>query len=635
MAVIFLIFSFLFLQINLSLSTPGIDGNPNLRRRFIYATLIFGTVIVLSTEILSFFSLFRFSSLIVIWVIILLGLIYWTLKSIRAGKRLILPKVHFEKYQIFTIVIATFIIVTLGVIAWIAPSSNYDSMTYHMSRVMHWMENGNVAPYPTNISRQIWQNPFAEYVIAQLLILSKSDRLANFVQFFSMLGSCVGVSLIAKELGSNTKGQLTASILALTIPMGILQSTTTQNDYVFTYWMVCFAFFTIRFINDHSITNSLWLGISLGLAMLTKALAYPYASPIVLFLAVFILYKLKRQAFKIILVIVSIVVVLNASFIGRNYVATGSFIGTSRNSKYANEIITLPVIASNIIRNSGLHTWTPFKSINDGILSSIVFIHDRILHIAVDDPRTTYLGSVYTVAKNPMNEDFAGNPFHLVLTIISLIIFVGMRSLRKLRLLVWYVSLLSLAFIVFSGYLKWQPFNSRLELAFFLLWTPFIATVISKVNSKILNRFLPLAFLMLAIPWVLVNSAKPIIPHPQSIFALERSDMLFFDRPDLLQPYNDAISFIKSVDSYSTGILLDSDDWEYPLWAIANYYHPSDHSYRFQHIILNDDIDTQVVYSIPEFIISSKDDQINSINFSGFKYEMVWQSPPLTIYKAK
>lgn len=633
MPVMIVIFSFLLLLVNLGLSVPGETIKPSIRVSFIYATLIFGAVIALSTEVLSFFSLFRFAPLLIIWVGILLGLLVWLIKSIRAGKRINIPKVHPDKYQTLIIISASVILIILGVLAYVVPSSNYDSMTYHMSRVMHWIENGSVAPYPTNISRQVWQNPFAEYSIAQLMILSQSDRFANFVQFFSMIASCIGASLIAKELGNNNEGQLTASILVLTIPMGILQSTSTQNDYVVAYWMVCFIFLTFKYLKDQSLLNSLWLGLSLGLAMLTKALAYVYAAPFVLLLAVFILVKLNRRAFINVFVIVSSVLFINASFIGRNYSVYGNLVGTDRNTRYTNESISVSAITSNMIKNTGLHTWTPFSTVNDVVKQTILLLHDRILHIAVDDPRTTYARGAYTVAKNPNNEDFAGNPFHLVLIFYALIIWLITKSLRGSKSITVYALLLSLAFIIFSGYLKWQPFNSRLELTYFVLWTPFISTVITHQKSRFLGRFVPALFLILALPWVLLNYDKPIIPNPRSIFALERSEMLFYDRPDLLQPYSEAIDYIKSVDSRSTGILLNSNDWEYPLWAIANYYSPSEGHYAFHHVILNEEGVITTDATVPEYIISSLDDQITVFDDSGRQYEIVWKSSPLVIFK--
>ncbi|HSO12589.1 MAG TPA: hypothetical protein VLT51_09455, partial [Anaerolineales bacterium] len=47
----------------------------------------------------------------------------------------------------------------LGVTAFVAAPNTWDSMTYHLSRVMHWEQNQSLAFYPTSISRQLYLGP--------------------------------------------------------------------------------------------------------------------------------------------------------------------------------------------------------------------------------------------------------------------------------------------------------------------------------------------------------------------------------------------------------------------------------------------------------------------------------------------
>jgi len=89
---------------------------------------------------------------------------------------------------------------------------------FHMSRVVHWIQNKSVAHYPTHILRQLHQNPWSEFGILQFQILSSSDRLANLVQWFSMVGAVLGVSLIAKRLGADLRGEVFAAVTVATVP---------------------------------------------------------------------------------------------------------------------------------------------------------------------------------------------------------------------------------------------------------------------------------------------------------------------------------------------------------------------------------------------------------------------------------
>jgi 4-amino-4-deoxy-L-arabinose transferase-like glycosyltransferase len=62
-----------------------------------------------------------------------------------------------------------------------------------------------------------------------------------------MLSSLIGISLITKELGGNKTAQVISSLFCITLPMGILQSTSTQTDYVASLWIVIMVYFFFRY----------------------------------------------------------------------------------------------------------------------------------------------------------------------------------------------------------------------------------------------------------------------------------------------------------------------------------------------------------------------------------------------------
>ena len=127
----------------------------------------------------------------------------------------------------------------LALAVGVAPN-NFDAMTYHLARVLHWLQNRSLAFYPTPIWRQLILGPIAEMAILHGVALSGGDWLANTVQFSAMTGSVLGVSLMAKQLGGNRTTQIFAALLAFTLPMGILQASSAQNDYVAAFWCVLF-----------------------------------------------------------------------------------------------------------------------------------------------------------------------------------------------------------------------------------------------------------------------------------------------------------------------------------------------------------------------------------------------------------
>jgi 4-amino-4-deoxy-L-arabinose transferase-like glycosyltransferase len=93
------------------------------------------------------------------------------------------------------------------------------------------------------------------------------------------------VSLAAKQLGGDRRAQILTVVVAATIAMGIMQTSSTQNDYVVAFWLVCLVVFVLRLNRQRPGTGltgeALVVGgaLGLGLALLTKPTAYVFAVP--------------------------------------------------------------------------------------------------------------------------------------------------------------------------------------------------------------------------------------------------------------------------------------------------------------------------------------------------------------------
>ena len=179
-----------------------------LREAFLLAAVVWGIILVVLTEGLSRLQILSFPYLSVSWIMVTvlsIGLCVFTSVDPQAGRGAIdLKKNLFDSlsnlkpFDIILIVAIGLILCFVALTAWMAPPNNWDSLVYHMGRVPHWIQNRSIEHYPTNIKTQIYYPPFAEWVILHFQILSGSDRFANFVQWFSLLGSAVAASLIAK-----------------------------------------------------------------------------------------------------------------------------------------------------------------------------------------------------------------------------------------------------------------------------------------------------------------------------------------------------------------------------------------------------------------------------------------------------
>ena len=78
---------------------------------------------------------------------------------------------------------------------------NWDSMTYHMPRVFHWLQNGSVAHYATNIGRQVASPVLGAYVNLHVYALAGgNDLFVNLLQSVSYLSSGILVYAIAGKI---------------------------------------------------------------------------------------------------------------------------------------------------------------------------------------------------------------------------------------------------------------------------------------------------------------------------------------------------------------------------------------------------------------------------------------------------
>jgi hypothetical protein len=527
------------------------------------ASLVFGVLLVVITECLSLVGLFSTGGVLVAWLLV-------TVASVVVWKKVKRVEREWESFELtpfLKVLIASvlaFVIVT-GLIAVIAPPNNWDSMTYHMARVAHWIQNGSVAHYPTNILRQLAMPPWAEFAIAHLQVMSGGDYLANLVQWFSMIGSVVGVSLIAKRLGASARAQVFSAVIAAAIPMGVVQASSTQNDYVLAFWLVGFVYYGLLWRERPGVCYALLAGASLALAILTKGTAYIYALPFLIWFAASVLRSHGSRALAQIVLIFVLVVILNSGHYIRNMGLFGSPV-SSTGLKFSNEVFGPATLLSNLTRGLALYAATPSKDINRGVQSVVGSIHST-LGMDTHDPRTTWEGQTFYINRLTTHEDRSQSQLHLMLILLSIVLFLSSRRLRGPPELACYAGMLVLSFLFFCLYLKWQPWHTRLHLPLFVLWSPFIALLIVKAAPRSFANSVVVILLLAALPWLFFNELRPVLAG-ENIMNTSRVDQYFKYRPQIKEPYVKTVEAIMEGRCRDIGLKIGHEDWEYPFWVL-------------------------------------------------------------------
>ncbi len=529
------------------------------RYALLCAGIVGGLLVTASTEILSLLGQFRFSLLAAFWVAATCVVAVAVLRRGRPA----LPTLGLRldwRIALAALPFAVILAATL-LVAVIAPPNTWDSMTYHMARVAHWTYQGSVGNYPTETLRQLYQPPFAEFAIAQLQILTGGDHLANLVQWWSMIGSIAGVSWIARELGAPARGQYLAAAIATTLPMGIMQATSTQNDYVESFWLVCGVAFCLRLRNEPDLESATGLAASVGLAILTKGTAYIYGLPI-LAVAAWLLFKRYRfGSWRYAALLAIAVLLINTGAWVRNVSAFGSVLGPP--VPFVNQVFSAQEFASNVIRDASVQVGTPSGSVNYTIARAISRAH-RILGIDVNDPRTTWPGVGFGINRLGPYEDSAPDPLQLLLLLVAAVV-LALNPGRRKELLLYLGGLLA-AFVLFALLIRWQPWHSRLELPFLVLGAPVAAAVFTAVWSARTTSGIAALVFVCAIPWLGGPSIRPIAGS-QSVLTSDRSTAYFDARPELRAAYRQAADDAHSAGCHVVGIVGSEDTWEYPLWV--------------------------------------------------------------------
>lgn len=590
MGIIFLLLSFILIFSIFVFSYKKKEAVfTNSRLAFIKSSLIVSLLVVIFTELLSFFGVLTFNFIFLLWsvtfVISLMIFIFLIKKNGYSFKNINFDKIiNFLKNEtlIIKLILLLIVIVILSLfgIAF-TTNNNWDSYTYHLPRVEHWIQDKNVDFFPTNNIRQLYLAPFSEYFILNLRLLSGNALFVNFVQFFSMVNCLLLASLVAKVFSLSSRGQLASFVLALTIPMGIMQATTTQADYIVSFFLISFVYFGISLVKEKrfSIGSIFFLCLSFSLGILTKSTFYVFVFFFCLMFGIYYIKLFKLKSLYILFFLILTFLLLNFSFINRNYQQFGSPLGPQKTAPYylsnLNEEFGLKAVLSNSVKNIGLHLALPSNSWNMKIDQAIAIFHS-IIGFPLNYDKTSWFGEKYKTSFI-LNHNTIGNFFHIILFFISLvIIFVKFKSTP--RLIVFYSFSLVSGFIFFAFLLKWQPWQTRLDLPIFVCMAPLIAYALSLIKWKKINNFICIALLCITVGILFIfDPIKPVLGK-NSIFLKDNSSYILgygIAKEVELNLNKNKISNI--------GLILGGDSWEWQYWLLSR-------SRRFEYVYFHKDL---------------------------------------------
>ena len=549
----------------------------DLRRSLLDTAVVIGLVATFGAEALSLFRALTPAGAAILWVTAAgIGAVIFL--HGRARVRAIPPATSIEAGDRALLGGVAVLALVLAATALAAAPNNWDSLTYHLPRVRHWIEDRSLAPYPTSILRQLTLPPGAELLLMHLGLLSGSDRLFPLLQWAAWAGCVVAASSVAGRLGAGRSGQIAAAVFGATLPMAILQASSTQNDLVASFWLLAFADAVLRLAGTPiGARDVVLVGGSLGLALLTKATSYLFALPFVVWLAVSLLRRERGRALLPLAGIAAVALAVNLGYFARNRSLFGSPFGESYGALA--EIHSPAAAISGVSRNAALHFSAPSPAWNRAVEEGIGAVH-RAIGLASDDPRTTWKGAEFHVppglrgAGRPdpeevlflmLHEDSAGSPLHAIL--IAVAAGAAFASRRRNPRPIFFLAAVAAASFLFCFALKWQPWNARLQLPLFFLAAPAAAAALVRPAAPSATRLASGLLLAASLPWIVLNATRPLV-GPESVFVAPRLAQYFAARPGLEKPLESAGSAVGSLRCRDVGIEIGPDDPEYLLWVV-------------------------------------------------------------------
>lgn len=454
------------------------------------------------------------------------------------------------------------LLILIGCIVWMYPPNTYDTLTYHMARVAHWIQSQNIGYFPTPIDRQNMMGPGAEYLILFFQIICGSDYLACIVQYLSFIVLIPSCFYLCRLLRVPRKLIPFVVLLSTTIPIAVFQASTAKNDIVAALLGYAILISARRFyLGGKAKATTVDYGLvslSVAAAFLVKPTAILVTIPIV---AVGCLCK--------------IIVVRNLSIFGQSVVrgivlaliVFTAIAGPDLGRKVGNDVErneVYPLMAEfNVDR-----FWNPLR----------IMAHN--IPFTEESERLYYMiggtGQFRTNNVFANQEDIVGNPYQMVAILVLSFwaLFHFIVSLLRGNLVLAVLPLLPLlSWISFGLMVRDQVWITRLQIPLFYL-LPFSFTSL----SLFFNRFKVFASCVLAVTatYSFVSLAYALLiacnvsPRPLllSYFWGERPGWVKAYYNNVQELFNRHSFFLEELKKHqcdTAGLLLGPDSVDYPL----------------------------------------------------------------------
>ena len=573
-----------------------------LRQGFVVATVAYTGGVVVATEALSLAGWLRLPGVLAFWATATVVAFWcWWRRGARARRDALLTGLQgfggawaARRIELCGIAIVLGMVLLTGLL-W--PPNNWESMAYRMMRVVMWMQQGSVDHYATPYLPQLYLPPLPSFHVLHLQILAGGDRFAHLPEWLALAGCGIAASLIAKELKGGLPTQVAAAVLAVTLPMGIMQGSSTQGNLLAGYWLLCFVLLLVWHLKTPALWRLACCGLAAGFAVLAKSTAYVVLPPVAAALGFYGL-AVRRPAGRTIVAlgaVAAIAVAVNLGLYARNLQTFGHPISPVDAYSQINKRLDATVLVSNLLRNSLINWGLPSAEANAWLLDAATAVLGRIPEPAAATAGTTLAA---TGISHRFNEEKAPNMLHHWLLAIAVVGLCTRRwRTRSPPLTGYLVGGWIAAVVAFSAILQWQQWNSRYHVMLFMLGAPLAAVFLNHAlppwrravlgGGEVRRADWPLrvvcgVFLLATTPWLLFKESAQWLrlylsdgtPRAEVLLGADRTAAYFtkIGRGYTHDALGAVANQVAELGSTEVGLMVDPDlqgvEFGYPLHVL-------------------------------------------------------------------
>ena len=465
--------------------------------------------------------------------------------------------------------------------------NNWDSMTYHLPRIMHWAQNESVEHYASNSLRQITSPVLAEFVNLYVYVMyGRNDFGFNILQWGSYILDTFLIVGIARKLKCDYKFSILAGLLFMTMPGAFAEAMTTQNDLFDAMWLLVFVYVLLDFLQGENIVfNIECIGKT---ALLSFSIAFGYLTKpaimfgIVIFAIGLLIAWIKTHVpvdvtLKLFTCSLGIIVTVLAPELIRNLQSFHAFSAPIAGAQQLVGTLDIKYLFVNMLKNMFYNTPNYCFTWMAPLIAHGLYYLSYRLGIDLDAESISEWGNEFGFQTAPnFQHDTAVNTIlftSAAILFILVIFFYKKMKLRKMQII--YCVLAVVSFVMLCVFLRWERFVTRYMIGYLALLCPMVAVILYNMRKSDSLRKIYCLGVSVIIFLSFVEVVNMTIYHVnESLYADGIRETEYFHnwKETKYVAYRDIADYIKDNNIEKIGILTTEDTYEYPLWGMLRGY---------------------------------------------------------------